>query len=325
MIVLAGPTASGKTDLAVSLAIRLDGEIVSADSRQVYRLLDAATAKPSAAQRAKVAHRLIDVADPTEAFDAARFAREAGEAVAGIRARGKTAIVCGGTGLYLRALTEGLSTLPPRDGNIRARLEALAEKEGRAALHARLFKADPKAAAAIPAGNVQRVVRALEVFEATGRPISSFWSEGRSGGEKPDAALVLDVPAALLRERVEARARAMWPALLAEVRALVPGRFRGDEPGFTSLGYRDAVAVLKGEKSSEDGLASMISVTHAYVKRQRTWFRNQLPGAVAVAGGGTPEETLANALAALEKLTHSGAYQVRPATLGAQPPTGRLR
>ena len=301
MIVLAGPTASGKSELAVSLALKLNGEIVSADSRQVYRLLDAATAKPSAEQRARVPHHLLDVADPSEAYDAGRFAREASVAIADIRRRGKLAIVCGGTGLYIRALTEGLSPMPPRDEAVRARLTAEVERDGQAALHARLAKADPKAALAIPAANVQRVVRALEVIELTGRPISASWSEPRAGGEAADAILSLEVPNDLLRERIEKRATAMWPTLLAEVRALVAARFRGDEPGFTSLGYREAVAVLRGELSSKDGLAEMIRATHAYAKRQRTWFRHQLSGAFAIEAGTTPEETLSNALAALDR------------------------
>ncbi|MFI5349546.1 MAG: tRNA (adenosine(37)-N6)-dimethylallyltransferase MiaA [Elusimicrobiota bacterium] len=301
MIVLAGPTASGKTELAVALALRLDGEIVSADSRQVYRFLDAATAKPSAEQRARIRHHLIDVAEPSEAYDAGRFAREASAAIADMRRRGKTPIVCGGTGLYIRALTEGLSPLPPRDEAVRARLASFAEREGREALHSRLAAADPKAAASIPSANIQRVLRALEVFEITGQAASAAWAAGREGGEKPSAALILEIPNDILRRRIETRARSMWPALLAEVRALVPTRFRGDEPGFTSLGYREAVAVLRGESSSEDGLAEMIRATHAYAKRQRTWFRHQLPGAAAVATGKSPEETLANALAALEK------------------------
>jgi tRNA dimethylallyltransferase len=300
LIVLAGPTASGKTELAVSLALRLNGEIVSADSRQVYRLLDAATAKPSKEQLSRVAHHLLDVADPSEAYDAARFAREAAAAISDIERRGKLAIVCGGTGLYIRALTEGLSPMPARDEAVRARLTAEAEREGREALHARLAKSDPKAAAAIPAANIQRVVRALEVLELTGRPISASWSDARTGGVAADAVLRLEVLNEILRERIESRARAMWPALLAEVRALVPSRFRGDEPGFTSLGYREAVAVLRGESSSEDGLAAMLSATHAYAKRQRTWFRNQLPGAVAVTAGKTMEETLSIAVASLK-------------------------
>lgn len=271
-----GPTASGKTELAAALAVEMGGEVVSADSRQVYRFLDAATAKPSPQLRARVPHWLIDVADPAEAYDAARFAAEASAAVADIRARGKTPIVCGGTGLYVRALLEGLSPLPPRDPAVRARLSALAEREGPAALHARLSAIDPAAAAAIPSANTQRVMRALEVLELTGRTISAHWAEGRTGGTKPSAVLRLDLPAPPLRERIERRARAMWPGLLAEVRALTPSRFNGDEPGFTSLGYRQAQAVLAGRLSPAEGLGEMVRVTNAYAKRQRTWFKTQL-------------------------------------------------
>ena len=273
--------------------------MVSADSRQVYRFLDAATAKPSAELRARVPHHLVDVADPSEAYDAGRFAREAAAAIADIRARGKVAVVCGGTGLYLRALIEGLAPLPPRDEQLRARLTARAEKEGPKALHAALKSVDPIAAAGIPPSNVARVVRALEVHELTGKALSAHWAEGRTGGVAPDAILRLEVPNEILRERVETRARAMWPALLAEVRALVPSRFRGDEPGFTSLGYRDALEVLRGVRSEAEGLESMIRATHAYAKRQRTWFRHQLD-AVAVQAAPSLDETAARALAALE-------------------------
>ncbi len=300
MIVLAGPTASGKTELAVLLARRLGAEIVSADSRQVYRLLDAATAKPTAAQLAAVPHHLIGVADPSEAYDAARFAREAAAAVAGIRSRGRRALVVGGTGLYLRALLEGLAPLPPRDEAVRERLAALAAAEGRAALHARLAESDPAAAAAIPAGNLQRVVRALEVLELTGRPISAHWADGRSGALPASAVLRLELPTEVLNARIEARARAMWRPLLDEVRALVPARLRGDEPGFTSLGYREALAVLGGTLSDAAGLEALIAATRAYAKRQRTWFRGQLDAAPVVAGADA-EETLARALSVLEE------------------------
>jgi tRNA dimethylallyltransferase len=282
LLVLAGPTASGKTDLAIALAEKLDGEIVSADSRQVYRCLDAGTAKPAPEQRVKVRHWLLDCADPVESYDAARWAKEASVAIAGIQARGKRAIVCGGTGLYLRALLEGLSPLPPRDETIRARLRAEADASGREALHARLMKADPIAAEAIPAANLQRVMRALEVLELTGKPISRHWKEGRGGGVAADLVLRLELPASESRARIEARAKAMWPELLKEVRALVPAQFTGEEPGFTSLGYREALAVVKKELTDAAGLAEMIRATNAYAKRQRTWFRRQLPGAVAL-------------------------------------------
>jgi tRNA dimethylallyltransferase len=275
LIVLAGPTASGKTELAMLIASALRAEVVSADSRQVYRRLDAGTAKPSAAQRARVPHWLLDCADASETFDAARWAREASAAIAAIRARGCVPLVCGGTGLYLRALLEGLSPLPPRDEALRSRLAALST----AALHARLAKADPEAAAAIPPANVQRILRALEVLELTGKPISEHWRRGRQGGLGAKVALIirLELPPELARERIESRARAMWPGLLAEVKSLVPKEFTGAEPGFTSLGYREALSCARGQSSCADALAEMIRGTVAYAKRQRTWFRNQLP------------------------------------------------
>jgi tRNA dimethylallyltransferase len=299
MIVLAGPTASGKTELAAALAERLGGEVISADSRQVYRFLDAATAKPCRALRDRVPHHLLDVAGPEEAYDAARFAREADAAAREIRARGKIPIVCGGTGLYLRALLEGLAVLPPRDESLRAELEETARREGREALHARLAAVDPAAAAKIPAGNLARVVRALEVARSTGRPISEAWDRPRVGARPADLILILEVPNDVLRARIEVRARAMWPFLRREVAALVPARFRGDEPGFTSLGYREALAVSRGELSDEEGLAGLLRATHAYAKRQRTWFRHQLAGR-RISAGGQAQDAFAAALAAWE-------------------------
>ncbi len=288
MIVLAGPTASGKTDLSVALAEIIGAEIVSADSRQVYRRLDAGTAKPSASLRARARHWMIDCADPSEAFDAARWAKEASAATRDIRARGKIPLVCGGTGLYLRALLDGLSPLPPRDETLRARLTAEADSLGRNTLHARLAAADPEAAAGIAPANLQRVLRALEVLELTGKPISTSWREGRNGGIRASLTLRLELPPPLSRERIEARAREMWPNMLAEVRALVPSAYRGDEPGFTSLGYREALACARGETTSADGLAELIRATAAYAKRQRTWFKHQLDAETLDAAAGAP-------------------------------------
>ncbi|MDD5303215.1 MAG: tRNA (adenosine(37)-N6)-dimethylallyltransferase MiaA [Elusimicrobia bacterium] len=306
MIVLAGPTASGKTDLAISIALALGAEVVSADSRQVYRRLDAGTAKPSAEQRARVRHWLLDCAEPSETFDAARWAKEAAAAIADIRARGKTPLVCGGTGLYLRALLDGLSPLPPRDEAVRARLAAEAEKLGREALHARLAKSDPEAAAGIPPANLQRVLRALEVLELTGKPISAHWREGREGGVRAALTLRLELSPELSRERIEARAKGMWPGLMAEVKALVPAEFSGLEPGFTSLGYREALACARGEMSPDEGLDKLISGTLAYAKRQRTWFRNQLD-AEALDASAAPAAQLARALALWEEAREKAA------------------
>ncbi|MDX6768298.1 MAG: tRNA (adenosine(37)-N6)-dimethylallyltransferase MiaA [Elusimicrobiota bacterium] len=275
MIVLAGPTASGKSALAVALAERLGAEIVSADSRQVYRKLDAGTAKPTAEQRRRVAHHLLDLVEPSEAYDAGRFVRDARAALEAIAARGKRAIVCGGTGLYLKALLEGLAPLPPRDETVRRRLAKLDASQ----LHARLSKADPAAAAGIPRGNTQRLVRALEVLELTGRPISAHWAAGRAHGVAAEAVLVLELDKAALDARIERRAEAMWPAMLDEVRWLVPKEHDGSEPGFTSLGYPQALAAASGRKDPAAMLDEMTDKTVQYAKRQRTWFRGQLPDA----------------------------------------------
>jgi tRNA dimethylallyltransferase len=195
-------------------------------------------------------------------------------------------IIAGGTGLYIRALLEGLCALPARNEVLRRRLEEEARIQGRARLHERLALVDPETAAAIPPNNIQRVVRALEVFELTGRPISSHWREDKQkpGGRIiPSAILRIDWPPEVLRQRIAARAEAMWPAMLEEVRELLR-RFSGEEPGFQSLGYPEAVACAQGRLSSDEGLARLVNSTCAYARRQRTWLRHQL-SAQPVAGG----------------------------------------
>jgi len=300
VVAVVGPTASGKTELAVDLARELDGEIISADSRQVYRKLEAGTAKPVRDADGKVegvAYHLLDVADPSEHFDAGSFARLAGDLMTQIRHKGRTPIVAGGTGLYVRALLEGLSAMPPSDPAVRKRLQAQASRHGRGWLHERLLELDPKAAAKIPANNIQRTMRALEVHELTGKPISSYWTEKK---KKPgQAVLLIDWPTDRLKERIVLRAETMWPAILRETRSLLAEGYSGAEPGFQSLGYREAVDCARGELESEAGLAELIRTTCAYAKRQRTWFRHQTPGA-AVITGGSRQYMLSQALAALE-------------------------
>lgn len=297
-LIVVGPTASGKTELAVALARALGGEVVSADSRQVYRELDAGTAKPARDAQGRVdgiPYHLVDCVPLTEPVDAGRFAALAREKAAEIRARGKLPILCGGTGLYVRAFLDGLCPLPRRDEALRARLEEEARVHGRAWLHERLARADPEAAAKIPANNIQRVVRALEVFELTGKPISRHWSEHHqpSGDRiRPLAVLRIDRPAEELRRRIAARAALMWPLMLDEVRVLLR-RFTGREPGFGSLGYPEALACARGELSREEGLARLINATGAYARRQRTWLRNQL--AARPVDGASVEEMLRQA------------------------------
>jgi tRNA dimethylallyltransferase len=295
---LVGPTASGKTELALALARALDGEIVSADSRQVYREICAGTAKPPRDRQARVEgipYHLFDCVPISEAFDAGRFAALARAKVAEIQGRGRIPIVAGGTGLYIRALTEGLCALPPRDETLRRRWEEEARVQGRANLHRGLARIDPDAAAAIPPNNIQRVVRALEVFELTGRPISSHWREHKNAGGRiiPSAILRIDWPPEILRLRIAQRAEAMWPAMLEEVRELLR-RFSGKEPGFQSLGYPEAVACAQGRLSCAEGLARLVNCTCAYARRQRTWFRHQLDAQALP--GGRLEDMLAEAL-----------------------------
>ncbi len=308
LIVIAGPTASGKTELAVALARRLSGEVLSADSRQIYRHLDAGTAKPVRDRQGRVdgiAYHLLDCLEPDMRINAERFAAMARPVLSDVRARGNRPILAGGTGLYLKALLEGLDPMPPADPDLRKRLEAEAARTGREALHERLSRIDPEAAAKIPANNLQRVVRALEVHELTGRPISSFWriepGEARRADRrfmKEDAVFfTIQWPPEVLRERIARRARAMWPEMLREVAGLLK-RFTGREPAFESLGYREALACVEGRLAPEAGLARMISATLAYAKRQRTWFRNQTPS-IPIRGA-TPEEMAQEVLTKLE-------------------------
>ena len=246
----------------------------------------------------------MDFLPVTEPCDAGRFAALAREKSSEVRARGKLPILCGGTGLYVRAFLEGLCPLPRRDEALRARLEAEAAERGRGWLHEKLARVDPEAAAKIPEGNIQRVVRALEVFELTGKPISRHWSEHqdeRSGDSRP-ATVVLRIDWAPedLRRRIQARAESMWPRMLDEVRRLL-SRFTGTEPGFDSLGYPEAAACARGELSAEEGLARLVRATNAYARRQRTWFRHQLE-ASPVAGGNL-DAMLRQALALVPRRT----------------------
>lgn len=286
--------------MAVRLARLFDGEVISADSRQVYRGLDAGTAKPRRDEQGLVEgvpYHLLDCARPETAFDAGTYSRLATEAIGLVRRRGRLPIIAGGTGLYIRALVEGLSELPVRESALRERLELAAAQRGRQWLHGELQRVDPEAAGLIPANNIHRVIRALEVFEATGSPISQHWAKPKPASELGTfKALHIVWEPSALRERIAARARAMWPELLTEVEIL-RRRFTGLEPAFESIGYREAFSCLRGDLSSEDALSGMIRSSFAYAKRQRTWFRHQLKS-LPIAGGAV-EPMLMDSLSAL--------------------------
>jgi tRNA dimethylallyltransferase len=275
-ICLTGPTATGKTELALALAQLIPLEIVSMDSAMVYRGMDVGTAKPSTAVRAAVAHHLIDVEDPSRPYSAGRFAREAADAIAGIATRGRVPLLVGGTLLYLRALRDGLAALPRADAAVRARLDAEAAAFGWPALHARLAAVDPAAAARIAPADRQRIQRALEVFEVTGTPLSLLQeAAARQRRVAVDSIALVPEDRAVLGARIERRFDAMVDAgFVAEVEAL---RRRGDldpsMPALRAVGYRQIWAHLQGEYDWTEARRRAIIATRQLAKRQLTWLR----------------------------------------------------
>jgi len=274
-VAIVGPTATGKSEIALALAAEVGGEIVSADSRQVYRYLDIGTAKPSPAERASVPHHLLDIVDPDGSFDAARYRDLARAAVEAIHARGRPVIICGGTGLYLRALLRGLFRGPSRSSAVRVRLHALEERDGPGTLHRMLAGADAAAAAHLHPHDLLRVVRALEVLEITGRPISA-WQAEHGFADCGVRALVLGCarPREELAARIEARCQAMLAAgLLDEIRDLWARGYGPELPPLRSVGYREMGAHLRGECDRTSGFEAFARATRRLAKRQRTWFR----------------------------------------------------
>ena len=275
-VCLTGPTACGKTELALELAARVPLEIVSMDSAMVYRGLDIGTAKPSAAVRAQVPHHLVDIVEPTDAYSAGRFARDAGAAVRDIAARGRMPLLVGGTLLYLRALREGLSSLPRADAALRDKLDAQARDVGWPAMHARLQQIDPAAAARIAPADRQRIQRALEVHALTGRPLSELQGSAAVDGglEITTVALVPDDRAALA-SRIERRFDAMVDAgLVAEVKNLrARGDLTEDLPALRAVGYRQIWSYLDGAYDWQEARRRAIVATRQLAKRQLTWLR----------------------------------------------------
>jgi len=284
-ILLMGPTAAGKSALALALAERLGGEIVSVDSAQVYRGLDVGTAKPDPATRARIPHHLIDVLDPTQTYSAARFAREALAAIADIRGRGRVPIVAGGTMLYFRALSEGLSALPAADPGVRAEIDSRAAREGWPALHAELARVDPLSAARLQPTDAQRIQRALEVWCVAGVALSALQ------GQRADAAATLGATLRIalvpsdrkrLHEAIARRFDAMLAAgLVDELRALRSRYALTPElPSMRCVGYRQAWEYLEGRIDAQALRARGIAATRQLAKRQFTWLRTTAVAAV---------------------------------------------
>ncbi len=277
MIVIVGPTAVGKTAISLELAERLDGEIVSADSRLFYRGMDIGTAKPTQEERLRVPHHLIDVADPCEIWSLALFQKAAAEAIAGIHARRHLPFLVGGTGQYIHAVTHGWA--PPAanpDMHLRAELEARAKLEGYQALFEELQELDPAAAGKIDPRNVRRTIRALEVIRLTG----SKFSEQRRQVESPYGLLTIGLnrPRPELYVRVDARIESMFAAgLLDEVQHLIDSGCSPDQPTMSAIGYRECVGVLAGRSDVEQAKTDMRRRTRIFVRRQANWFKSGDP------------------------------------------------
>jgi tRNA dimethylallyltransferase len=276
LIVLVGPTASGKTSLALRLAEEFNGEIVSCDSVAVYREMEIGTAKPSHEERALIQHHMIDIVWPDEACTAGDYSRQAREALTGITERTRLPIVAGGTGLYLRALIDGLFPAPPKKPGQRERLRELAATRGPAYVHRVLTRLDPTAAAAIHVNDVPKVVRAIEVSLAAKQPLTEQWQKGRDAltGYRI-LRLGLNPPRTRLYERINQRAAAMFDRGLVEETERLIERYGPDCRPLTSLGYSEATAVLQNELTREQAVAQAQQGHRNYAKRQLTWFRRE--------------------------------------------------
>lgn len=299
-LAIVGPTASGKTALSIEVARRLDGEIVSMDSRAVFRGMDVGTAKPTAEERGGIPHHGIDVAEPSERYNAARWARYARERIGEIRSRGRVPMLVGGTGLFLRALTHPIFQQPELDPARRARVQAELEGMPEEELHRWLRELDPPTAERLAGwGGRQRLVRALELPLLTGRSMT-WWHQNSPPDAPPVAVLpfVLEVPRERLLAGVDARVDEMVRAgLVDEVRALV-ARYGEDAPGLNAHGYAELLPYLRGERTLDEALELVRKNTRAYTKRQLTWFRRQLPEGAVWLDATRPRAALADEIAA---------------------------
>jgi len=319
-----GPTAAGKSALALALAERFGGEIVTVDSAQIYRGMDIGTAKPDAAERARVPHHMIDIVEPTDAYSAARFVRDAHAAIADIRARGRMPVLAGGTMLYFKALTEGLSALPPSAPRVRAELDARAAREGWPALHAELARVDPATAARLPPTDAQRIQRALEVYRVSGQPLSALQGHREGADARLGTAVAVAlVPSdrAWLHDAIARRFDAMLAAgLVDELRRLrAASALSPSMPSMRCVGYRQAWEFIDGRIDAATLRAQGIAATRQLAKRQLTWLRS-LPATAFDPMRGDVAEAVASHLAHAIDLEDPGATGSHGRDRGQDPP-----
>ena len=276
LICIVGPTAVGKTEIAIQLAQHLDAEIVSLDSRQIYRGMDIGTAKPIPEQQRAVPHHLIDCVDVDQTFSVAEYQRLADTAIAEIRERGKRTMAVGGAGLYFRGIIDGLFDGPGADAEIRAKLQREADEHGNVALHERLRRCDPETANRVHPNNLVRVIRALEIYELTGKPISSLQQQWKMNEPRyPFRAFGLNMPRETLYQRIEERVNRMVEAgLIEEVKGLLDQGCPRNCVAMQSFGYKELIDYLDGKRTLDEAISLLKQNTRRFAKRQLTWFRN---------------------------------------------------
>lgn len=276
LIAIAGPTASGKTALSIELSRRISGEVVSCDSMMVYRGMDIGTAKPTRAEMDGIPHHMIDVADPAENYSAARYRDEARAVIADIASRGHMPIMCGGTGLYIDAVTRDMSfARTPADDELRARLEKELNEQGAQSMHDRLSEIDPPTAARLHANDTRRVLRALEIYYSTGAPMSQSAERTGENRELYDLTLIsLNMPRARLYDRINRRVDMMCgQGLFEEVAGLIANGLNRECTAMQALGYKEIAQALAGEVSREEAISNLKQRTRNYAKRQLSWLR----------------------------------------------------
>ncbi len=307
LLAILGPTGTGKSSLAIALAERWGGEVVSCDSTAVYRGFDIGTDKVPAEARHGVPHHMIDVADPDEDYTAARFAAEAAETIRGIEARGRLPIVAGGTGFYFRALTRGLFPGPGKDAALRARLRAVADRRGPACLHRALSRIDPSSSARIQPRDTMRLVRALEVYRLTGRTLTDHFAATRSPlGPRTVVSIGLTLPGEELRRRIRDRVnRQFAQGLLDEIRRLLAAGVAETVRPFGALGYRQGLELIRGVRDEAATRELIVRETRRYARRQLIWFRKE-PNLVWIKGAGESPAAAAEASRLVERLAAPG-------------------
>jgi len=302
LIAVLGATASGKSALALALAERYGGEIISCDSAAVYRRFDIGTDKVPTAERRGIPHHLIDVAEPSDDYTAARFGREAAAVARGVAARGRQPILAGGTGFYFRALTRGLFPGPGRDAALRDRLTGIASRRGAEFLHRMVARVDRPSAARIQPRDLVRLVRALEVFFLTGAPLTSHFAATVSplpGWQT--VGVLIDVPAAVLNERIALRVEAQFRrGLVDEARALLASGIPATARPFGSLGYRQVLQHLRGERGESETRELIVRETRQYARRQLIWFRKE-PNLDSIPGPGELPSAIAAACRVIDR------------------------